>query len=40
MLCARVVRGISSTEKADTPVAAISCTISFEPSGRKKPMST
>ena len=29
MLCARVVRGTSSTEKAVTPVFAISCTTSF-----------
>jgi hypothetical protein len=39
MLCARVMRGISSTAKALTPVAAISCTVRGEARGRRKPMS-
>ena len=40
MLCARVVRGINSTENEVTPVAAISCIVSSEPSGRRNPIST
>ena len=38
MLCARVVRGMSSTEKLVTPARAISRTTSAEPKGRKKPI--
>ena len=40
MLCARVLRGISSTDKAVTPLDAISRMVSIEPSGRKNPIST
>ena len=40
MLCARVVRGISSIEKEVTPVAAISWKVSTAPSGRRNPMRT
>src|SRR5438874_12706196 len=39
MLCARVVRGTSSTEKEVTPVSAICCTTSTDPNGRKNPIS-
>ena len=39
MLCARVVRGISSTEKEVTPLSAISWMASRDPSGRRKPIS-
>jgi len=40
MLCARVDRGINSTANEVAPVAATSCTISSEPSGRRKPIRT
>ena len=40
MLCARVVRGISSTENDVTPRSAISRMVSIDPSGRRKPTRT
>ena len=40
MLCARVVRGISSTENDVTPRSATSRIVSIDPSGRRKPIST
>ncbi len=40
MLCARVVRGISSTENDVTPRSAISRIVSIDPSGRRKPTKT
>jgi hypothetical protein len=39
MLCARVVRGINSTENETTPLEAISWMVSIDPSGRKNPIS-
>ena len=38
MLCARVMRGISSMENAVAPVRAIASTASGEPSGSAKPI--
>ena len=38
MLCARVIRGISSIESSDTPVAATSRTICGAPRGSAKPI--
>ena len=38
MLCARVVRGINSTENDVTPACAISCTTSDDPKGRRNPI--
>ena len=38
MLCARVVRGISSTENDVTPRSAMSRMVSIDPSGRRKPI--
>jgi hypothetical protein len=40
MLCARVMRGISSMENAVTPVAASSRMVSSCPSGRTNPTRT
>ena len=40
MLCARVVRGMSSTANDVTPRSATSRMVSIDPSGRKKPTST
>ena len=40
MLCARVVRGINSTENDVTPVAATSSIVSIAPSGRRNPINT
>jgi len=40
MLCARVMRGISSTANEVTPRSAISCKVFCVPSGRRKPIST
>ena len=37
MLCARVVRGISSTENEMIPLAAMSVMLCSEPIGRKNP---
>jgi len=39
MLCARVVRGINSTEKAVNRMEAICWIVSSEPNGRKNPIS-
>ena len=39
MFCARVMRGINSTEKEVTPVAAIASTVCTSPSGRRNPIS-
>ena len=39
MLCARVVRGINSTENEVTPLPAIASTVSIDPSGRMNPTS-
>ena len=38
MLCARVVRGMSSTENDVTPRSAIARMVSIDPSGLRKPI--